>query len=174
MPHSLLKQQMQTTDQTKNFKPLPLIVSLVITLGTGFVASLVTRPQIAGWYSTLAKPSFNPPSWVFAPVWAAIYILIAIAAYLVWQQRDDSTNFLTAKAVYVIQLVLNFSWSIVFFGFHSIIGGLLIIILLWMMVLLNIRWFGKFSKTTGWLLLPYFFWVSFAAILNYSIYTLNR
>jgi tryptophan-rich sensory protein len=134
---------MQTTEQTHNFKFFPFLVSLLITLAIGAVAGLVTSPQIAGWYSTLVKPAFNPPAWVFAPV-------------------------------YIIQLALNFSWSIVFFGFHSVIGGLLVIILLWMMILLNIRWFGKFSKVTGWLLLPYFLWVSFAAILNYSIYTLNR
>jgi len=171
---SLFKKQMQPTAPTPKFKPVPLVISILITLAIGFVASLITRPQIAGWYGTLAKPSFNPPSWLFAPVWGCIYILNAIAAYLVWQQRDDPTNYLTARAVYIIQLALNFSWSIVFFGFHSIVGGLLIIILLWMTILLNIRWFGKFSKATGWLLLPYFLWVSFAAILNYSIYTLNR
>jgi benzodiazapine receptor len=165
---------MQTTAPSHNFKFIPFLVSLLIVLAIGAVAGLVTAPQIAGWYSTLVKPPYNPPAWLFAPVWSALYVLIAIAAYLVWQRRDNSTNYLTARAVYIIQLLLNFSWSIVFFGFHSIIGGLLIIILLWMMILLTIRWFGKFSKATGWLLLPYFLWVSFAAILNYSIYTLNR
>ncbi len=165
---------MQVTAKPQKFKPFALLISLVITLGIGFVASLVTRPQIAGWYNTLTKPSFNPPAWLFAPVWTCIYVLIAISAYLVWQQRNGSTNFLTARAVYIIQLVLNFSWSIVFFGLHSIPGGLLIIILLWLMIVLNIRWLGKLSKTAGWLLLPYFLWVSFATLLNFSIYTLNR
>lgn len=165
---------MQTTARPPKFNFFPLVVSLLITLATGFVAALVTRPQIAGWYATLVKPTFNPPSWLFAPVWTAIYILIAIAAYLVWRHRDGSTNYLTARAVYVIQLALNFSWSIVFFGLHSITGGLLVIILLWMTILLNIRWFGKISKTASWLLMPYFLWVSFAAILNYSIFNLNR
>lgn len=165
---------MQASTQAQKFRVVPLIVSLLITLAIGFVTSLFTRPQIAGWYNSLVKPPFNPPSWLFAPVWAAIYIIIAVAAYLVWQRRDGSTNYLTARAVYVIQLALNFSWSIVFFGLHSITCGLLIIILLWMTILLNIRWFGKISKTASWLLLPYFLWVSFAAILNYSIFTLNR
>jgi benzodiazapine receptor len=165
---------MNTTADTKKFHFVPFLVSLSITLAIGIVASLFTRPQIAGWYSTLLKPSFNPPAWLFAPVWTAIYILIAIAAYLVWQRRDGSTNYLTARAVYFIQLILNFSWSIVFFGFHAILGALLIIILMWMSIFLNIRWFGKFNKTAGWLLLPYFLWVSFAALLNYNIYLLNR
>jgi benzodiazapine receptor len=165
---------MQASGQTPKFRLFPLLVSLIITLAIGFIASLVTRPQIAGWYALLVKPPFNPPSWLFAPVWAAIYIVIAIAAYLVWNRRDGSTDYLTARAVYVVQLALNFSWSMVFFGLHSITGGLLIIILLWMTILLNIRWFGKLSKTASWLLLPYFLWVSFAAILNYSIFALNR
>ena len=165
---------MKTAARIPKFSFFSLLVSLLIPLAIGFTASLVTRPQIAGWYSMLVKPSFNPPAWVFAPVWTAIYILIGIAAYLVWQHRDGSTNYLTARAVYVIQLALNFAWSIVFFGLHSITGGLLVIILLWMTILLNVRWFGKISKTASLLLLPYFLWVSFAAILNYSIFTLNR
>jgi len=165
---------MNTITSPKKFQLIPLVVSLLITLAIGFVASLVTRPQIAGWYSTLVKPSFNPPSWLFAPVWTAIYILIAIAAYLVWERRDNSTNYATARAVYVIQLALNFAWSIVFFGCHSILGALLVILLLWMSIVLNVRWFGKFNKIAGWLLLPYFLWVSFAAFLNYNIYLLNH
>jgi tryptophan-rich sensory protein len=166
--------KMDTLAKTEKFRVLPLLASLGITLVIGFVASLVTRPQIAGWYNLLRKPAFNPPSWLFAPVWTAIYILIAIAAYMVWQRRDGSTNYATAKAVYIIQLALNFSWSIVFFGFHGIAAALLVIILLWITIVLNIRWFGKFSKPASWLLLPYFLWVSFATILNLSIFFLNR
>ena len=165
---------MKAITRSTKFSFFPLLISLVITLGIGFVASSVTRPQIAGWYSTLVKPSFNPPAWLFAPVWACVYVLIAVSAYLVWQQRDGSTNYLTARAVYIIQLALNFSWSIVFFGLHAIPAALLIIILLWLIIVLNIRWFGKVSKTAGWLLLPYFLWVSYATLLNFSIYTLNR
>lgn len=165
---------MKTQTVKHKFEFLPFFFSLLITLTIGFVASLFTRPEIATWYSTLIKPSFNPPSWLFAPVWTSLYILIAIAAYLVWQQRDDSTNYKTTRAVYFIQLFLNFSWSIVFFGLHAIGGALLVIIIMWIMIVLNIRWFGKFSKTAGWLLFPYFLWVSFATLLNASIYFLNR
>jgi tryptophan-rich sensory protein len=165
---------MNEVTHNRKFQFFPFLVSLLITLAIGFVASLFTRPQIAGWYNTLNKPPFNPPPWIFAPVWTCIYILIAIAAYMVWQRRDASTNYLTARAVYVIQLALNFSWSIVFFGLHAIAGALLVIILLWISISLNIRWFGKLSKTAGWLLLPYFLWVSFATLLNFSIYLLNR
>jgi benzodiazapine receptor len=165
---------MSTLSGTKKFRIFPLLISLLITLFIGIVAALFTRPQIAGWYATLHKPSFDPPAWIFAPVWTIIYILIAIAAYLVWLRRDGSPNYLTARAVYIIQLILNFSWSIVFFGLHSIAGALLVIIALWIIIVLNIRWFGKFSKVAGWLLLPYFLWVSFATFLNFSIFLLNR
>jgi len=158
---------------SKKFQFFPFLISLLITLAIGFTAFLFNRTEVAGWYSTLNKPVFNPPSWLFAPVWTCIYILIAIAAYLVWERRNNSIDYLTTRTVYILQLVLNFSWSIVFFGLHEIVAALLVIILLWIMIVLNVRWFGKFSKTASWLLLPYFLWVSFAAILNYSIFSLN-
>ncbi len=163
---------MKAAIPTSKFNVFPLLVSLFITLAAGFVPALITQPN-AAWYNMLTKPLFYPPSTFLALGCTVVYILIAIAAYLIWQQRNGSTNYLTARAVYVIQLLLNFLWSVVFFGFHAIGGALLVVILLWMTILLNIRWFGKLSKTAAWLFLPYFLWVSFAAILNYSIYTLN-
>lgn len=157
----------------KKFQFFPFLISLIITLAIGLVSSLFTRPQIAGWYGTLTKPSFNPPSWIFAPVWTAIYIMIAIAAYLVWQQRDNSKTYKITAAIYIVQLSFNFSWSIVFFGLHGILPALFVILLLWVSIILNIRWFKKYSKTAAWLLVPYLLWVSFASILNLSIYLLN-
>jgi len=158
---------------SKKFQFFPFFTSLVITLAIGFVASLFTRPQIAGWYSTLNKPTFNPPPWLFAPVWTALYVMIAIAAYLVWQRRDSSKTYKMTASIYVVQLALNFSWSMVFFGLHGISPALFIILLLWVSIILNIRWFKKYSKTAAWLLVPYLLWVSFASILNLSIYLLN-
>jgi len=158
----------------RGFQFFPFVISLAITLVIGFVASLFTRPEIAGWYSTLHKPSFNPPSWLFAPVWTAIYILIAIAAYLVWKQRNAATAYHATAGIYFIQLLLNFSWSIVFFGMHEILGALVVIILLWLSITINIIWFGKFSKIAAWLLVPYLLWVSFASLLNLNIYLFNR
>ncbi|HVW97718.1 MAG TPA: TspO/MBR family protein [Mucilaginibacter sp.] len=155
------------------FQFIPFLISLLITLAIGFVASLFTRPQIAGWYSSLAKPSFNPPPWVFAPVWTCIYVMIAISAYLVWKRRGPNSTYHTAKYIYIFQLFLNFSWSIVFFGLHGIFPALLVIVALWIMILLNIRWFSKFSTAAAWLLVPYLLWVSFASVLNLSIYLLN-
>jgi benzodiazapine receptor len=157
----------------KKFQFFPFLLSLAITLTIGFVASLFTRPQIAGWYGTLNKPSFNPPAWLFAPVWTVIYIMIAIAAYLVWRGRDNSKTYKITTAIYIVQLAFNFSWSIVFFGLHGVLPALFIILLLWVSIILNIRWFKKYSQIAGWLLVPYLLWVSFASILNLSIYLLN-
>src|ERR1700712_474544 len=119
---------MPTTTNSK-FQPIPFIISLVITLAIGFVASVFTRPEIAGWYSSLHKPSFTPPSWAFPVAWTILYIMIAASAYLVWKQRDGSKNFRRACIIYGIQLFLNFSWSIVFFGMHQVFGGLLVIVM---------------------------------------------
>jgi len=165
---------MKPKSLNRNFQPLPFIISLAITLAIGFVASIFTRPEIDGWYATLKKPSFNPPNLAFPLAWTVLYILIAIAAYLVWKRRNRSVTYRTTASIYVIQLLLNFSWSIVFFGMHQIFGALVIIGLLWISITFNIRWFGKFSKTAAWLLLPYILWVSFAGLLNLNIYLLNR
>jgi len=164
---------MSTTASTKKFQFRPFLISLAITLAIGFVASLFTRPQIAGWYRTLNKPSFNPPNWLFAPVWTLLYIMIAIAAYLVWKRRDNSRVYFITVIIYTIQLALNFSWSIIFFGLHGIFPALIIISMLWGSIILNIRWFNKFNQTAAWLLVPYLLWVTFAGLLNLSIYLLN-
>jgi benzodiazapine receptor len=138
------------------------------------VAAIFTRPEIAGWYSTLNKPSFTPPNWLFPVAWTTIYILIATAAYMVWKLRDGSSTYKTAVIIYVVQLALNFSWSIVFFGRHQILGGLMVIVALLVTIILNISWFNRFSKTAAWLLLPYLLWVSYATLLNISISVLNK
>lgn len=163
-----------STDTNIKFRPLALLVSWVITLGIGFTASYFTRSGIGTWYSTLNKPSFNPPNWVFGPVWTTIYILLGIAAYLVWQRRHyNSTMYPVTRVAYIIQLALNFSWSIVFFGMHQPLGALVVIALLWMSIIVNMYCFSKFSKAAAWLLVPYLLWVSFASVLNMYIYLLN-
>jgi benzodiazapine receptor len=156
------------------FKWLHLIVSILVTESIAATASMFTISQIPVWYVYLNKPSFNPPNWLFGPVWTILYILIAIAAYLVWQRRDDSELYNKARACYIIQLVLNFSWSAVFFGMHQVLGALVVIVLLWLSILVIIYYFCKFSKAAAWLLLPYLLWVSFAGVLNLYIYLLNR
>jgi len=110
---------------------------------------------------------------LFAPVWTCLYILIATAAYLIWKHRSRKPVYKVTRTIYFVQLFLNFSWSIVFFGMHQILGAFIVIALLWVSIVLTMHWFGKFNKIAGWLLLPYLLWVSFAAVLNASIYLLN-
>jgi len=158
----------------KTFRIAPFAVSLLITLGIGIVASLFTRPEIATWYSKLNKPSFTPPNWLFPVAWTTLYVMIAIAAYIVWQHRDRTVRFVNTRVIYIAQLLLNFSWSIVFFGMHQILAALVVIVLLLILIALNIRWFGSYSRTAAWLLVPYLLWVSYATALNLSIYILNK
>ncbi|MDN3582149.1 TspO/MBR family protein [Mucilaginibacter flavus] len=159
---------------SRKFQFFPFLISLLITLAIGFVASVVTRPEIAGWYSTLKKPVFNPPPQVFPLVWSVIYVMIATSAYLVWKHRSRKPAYIIARSVYITQLALNFSWSIVFFGLHQILLALIVIGLLWISILFNINWFSKYNKVAGYLLWPYLLWVTFAGVLNLAIYLLNK
>ncbi|GGI49093.1 tryptophan-rich sensory protein [Mucilaginibacter galii] len=168
-----------TTSPMRAGKPHPfkwthLIISILITESIAATASLFTISQIPVWYRTLNKPSFNPPNWLFGPVWTVLYVLIAIAAYLVWQRRDDSPLYKKARNAYILQLILNFAWSAVFFGMHQVLGALVVIGLLWLSIVAIIYYFGKFNKVAAWLLVPYLLWVSFASVLNLYIYLLNR
>lgn len=164
---------MSSAVSIKKFQFLPFIINLLIPLLIGFIAAFFTRPEIAGWYSTLKKPSFNPPAWLFAPVWAGLYVLTGIAAYLIWKHRSRKPVYKVTRGIYFVQLFLNFSWSIVFFGLHQIFGALVIIVLLWISIVLTINWFNKFNKIAGGLLVPYLLWVSFATVLSGCIYFLN-
>ncbi|SFS40567.1 TspO/MBR family protein [Mucilaginibacter polytrichastri] len=160
--------------QAKKFQLIPFIISLTITLVIGFVASVFTRPEIPTWYQAIHKPSFTPPSWLFPIAWTSMYIMIATAAYLVWKRRNRTAFYSFTRGIYFVQLLLNFSWSIVFFGMHQILGALVIILLLWVFIIFNLYNFSKFSRAAGWLFLPYLLWVSYASVLNFSIYMLNR
>ena len=158
----------------RRFPYRDLIISIAFPLIIGVTASFFTEPEIKGWYLSLNKPTFNPPNWLFAPVWTTIYLLIGIAAFRVWRKRESTAVFKNTIIVYAIQLVLNFSWSIVFFGMHQVLGAFLVIVALWISILLNMYFFGRYSRMASWLLLPYLLWVSFASTLNLAIYLLNR
>ena len=151
---------------------LPLLVFILITLFAGFIGSLFTTPSIASWYAFINKPSFSPPNWLFAPVWSLLYILMGIAAFLIWQKRD---NLKTKPALmfYGIQLILNTFWSIIFFGMHNPGLAFLEIIILWTFILITLIKFYKINKTSGILFIPYLIWVSFASILNFAVWMLN-
>lgn len=147
-----------------------LMVSLIIVFIVGAIGSVATSPQIPVWYATLARPAWAPPNWLFPVVWTILYILIGISLFLVWRKSLESKQ---ALVVFAVQLGLNLLWSLVFFGFHSIVGGLVIILMLWMAILANIIVFYRISRWAGLILLPYLVWVSIASYLNYSIYLLN-
>ena len=151
---------------------MKLFLSLVITLAVGGIAGFATATAISTWYVHLNKPSFNPPNVVFAPVWAMLYIFMGIALYLVWK-LPASTARNIAMRIFFVQLLLNFIWSIIFFNMHQLGWALIDIILLWLFIFLTMRTFVPLSKPAGWLLFPYFLWVSFASVLNFSIWQLN-
>lgn len=150
-----------------------LLVSLVICLAAGWTGSIFTRPSVIEWYPTLVKPVFNPPPWVFAPVWTILYILMGISFFLVWKKGTSTFGVRTALVVFLIQLALNLAWSVVFFGFHSMIGGLGVISFLWLFIILTMYLFAPLSRVALWLLAPYLAWVSFAFFLNLSLWFLN-
>ena len=152
---------------------LKLFVSLIICQLAGVIGSLFTTPAIPTWYATLVKPTFNPPNWVFAPVWTTLFLLMGISAFLVWRKGTGNPQVNLALRFFIIQLVLNSIWSVLFFGLKSPILGFVEIILLWTFILLTILYFFKISRMAGILLLPYILWVSFAAVLNFSIWRLN-
>jgi len=152
---------------------LKLVASVFLCQIAGFLGSLFTIPAIPTWYATLKKPFFTPPDWIFSPVWISLFILMGIALFFVWR-RTDHPRFKIAFIFFFIQLILNILWSIVFFGLKSPLLGLLDIILLWIAILLTIQHFSKVSKFAGVLLLPYLVWVSFATLLNFSLWILNR
>lgn len=152
---------------------IALVISVMISLGAGAVGSLFTTPQIGGWYATLVKPALNPPAWVFGPVWTTLFVLMGVAAFLVWSKGVGRKEVRSALVLFVIQLVLNTLWSVIFFGMQSPQGALVDILFLWVAILATMAAFAKISKAAAWLLVPYIAWVSFAAYLNFSIYALN-
>lgn len=154
-------------------KVLYIVIAVTICLLIGFLAGFATQSSVDTWYATLNKPSFNPPNWLFAPVWTLLYILMGIAAGLVWAKGFYHVWVKTALYYFGFQLLFNALWSIVFFGFQEPFWALLVILVLMILILLTIKWFKIVSKPAAYLLLPYLLWVSFAMILNYKIWELN-
>ncbi len=164
---------MDTYTRTSDFKLLPLLISIAITFSIAGIAAYFTISQIQSWYVFLQKPIFNPPNWLFGPVWTILYIMIGISAYLIWQRREKSIDYINSEYSYFLQLLFNLSWSIVFFGLHQILAALIVIIALWLSIVSNIFFFRKVSGVAAWLLVPYLLWVSFAGALNFYICLLN-
>jgi translocator protein len=157
---------MKKTTKPK-FNLVKLIFCIFLTEGAGILGSIATMPAVKSWYLTdLAKPSFNPPSWVFGPVWTLLFFLMGFALYLVWTKKNNLFWFW-------VQLILNVLWSFLFFGLHSPLLAFYEIIFLWIAIFMTIVKFWKLDPKAGMLLVPYIAWVSFASFLNYSIAALN-
>lgn len=152
------------------------IAAIVLTcLAVGYFSSLVTRDNIPTWYATLKKPFFNPPNWVFAPVWTILYIMMGIAAGRVWNKVDsDQQNVKKGMYFFIIQLALNALWSYLFFGMHNLFLSIIEIILLWLMIYETYSQFKKVDRHASKLLIPYLVWVSYATILTASVWYLNK
>jgi len=175
---------------------LKFLTSIIICELAGMVGSVFTIPQIGSWYKELNKPFFNPPSWIFGPVWTALFVLMGISLYLVWLKKWDPKNrigsdktkawnsysqkFFTGHwkriniiLIFATQLILNVLWSVIFFAVHSPIVAFFELLMLWFAIVFTIVNFYRVSKIAAFLLLPYILWVSFAGILNFVIILIN-
>jgi tryptophan-rich sensory protein len=157
-------------DKTKFLK---LIVSLILPIGLGSLAGIFTAKAIPEWFDTLAKPSFNPPSYLFGPVWTALYILMGISMFLIWNTPKTELR-QKALVVFGVQLFFNFWWSILFFSFHAIFLALIDILIMWLLIIYMITLFKKIKPIAAYLQIPYLLWVTFATVLNFSIWYLNK
>jgi len=154
-------------------KIIILIISILICQAAGIIGFIFTIPSIPAWYAKLIKSGINPPNWMFASIWITLFLLMGVALYIGWDKGKDNKNFKPALLAFGLQLALNALWSFLFFGLKSPLLALLEIILLWIAILVTISNFQKISKTAAILLLPYIFWVTFAAILNFFIWQFN-
>lgn len=150
-----------------------LIFSLGVCQAAGIAGSVYTLQSVKWWYPTLTKPSFNPPSWVFGPVWSLLFILMGYALYVVWNKGLKKKGVSDAVAIFFVQLILNVIWSYLFFGLRNPSLALFEIIVLWGMILATTLKFGKIDRAAAYLLVPYLLWVGFASVLNLSIVLLN-
>lgn len=154
-------------------KIIKLILCISLTLVIGGVSGVATASGITNWYVTLNKPVFNPPNYLFGPVWTLLYILMGISFYLILQSNNHTFK-RRAIIIFFIQLFLNFSWSFLFFKFQLVGAAFIEIISIWFSIIVMIITFYKVNRTASYLQIPYLLWVSFASVLNGSIWMLNR
>ena len=150
-----------------------LVIFFVACFAVAVSGAWLTRASVLTWYPTIQKPSWNPPNWVFGPVWTTLYAMMAVAVWLVWQAPPQPQR-TWALAVFCIQLALNFAWSPLFFRWHAIGAAAVEIVFLWLAIAVFIVLAWSVSRVAAALFVPYWLWVSFAAYLNYTIWTLNR
>lgn len=156
-------------------KYLKIVIMVAICVAVGYLSGVVTRESVTTWYTAIEKPSFNPPNWIFAPVWTTLYILMGIGAGLVWQQIETKREEVKSALIFFfIQLALNAIWSLLFFGLKNPLLALIEIIILLLMIYETFIKFNKLNKFAGYTFIPYLLWVSFATILNGTIWWLNK
>jgi benzodiazapine receptor len=151
---------------------LGLVAFLVLCLAVSGIGAAVTATSVGTWYQALHKPAFNPPDWIFAPVWTTLYILMAIAGWRVWRRAGFETG-RKALTVFVVQLALNLAWSFIFFGQQRIGFALIEIVILLLAIIVTTVLFWRIDRWAGVLFLPYVLWVAFATVLNTSLWWLN-
>ncbi|HSY60529.1 MAG TPA: TspO/MBR family protein [Cytophaga sp.] len=151
-----------------------LIISIAICELTGIVSSILSNAIMNPWFNNLVKPSWNPPSSVFGPVWTVLYVLMGISLWLVWKSNKPTNEKEIAVTFFILQLFLNFWWSLLFFKFHLPALALVDILLLLVLIVITMLHFFRVSKIATYVLIPYVLWVAFATVLNYSIWTLNK
>lgn len=155
----------------KNLNVKQLVISLLISLGVGILAAILTLDSSAV-YSGLTKPPLSPPAWLFPVVWTVLYILMGISAYIIYQSDDDYKY--VALAIYGVQLIFNFLWSIIYFNIGNVLFAFVWLVMLWMLIVAMIISFAQVNKTAALLQIPYLLWVTFAGYLNLALYLLNR
>jgi tryptophan-rich sensory protein len=153
-------------------KSIKLIIAILLPMVIGGFSGFLTANSINGWYSTLQQPTFNPPNWVFGPVWTILYLIMGISLYRIWilPVSEDRNK---AIGIFALQMTLNFFWSLIFFKWHLIGLALAEIILMWFMIATMIHHFRKLDAAAGYMNIPYLLWVSFASVLNGAYYFLN-
>jgi translocator protein len=153
------------------------IFKLVASIGScflvAFLGGIATSSSVSVWYLELNKPFFNPPNWIFGPVWTVLYFLMGVSLYIIWNNSQGTKNKSFALKMFAAQLALNLLWSIVFFGMQEPLLAFVVIVLLWFAITMTIKYFYRISRVAGNLLIPYILWVSFALILNLGIVIFN-
>lgn len=148
---------------------MKIVTSIVVCLLIGYAGGIATSSSVNGWYLSLQKPVFNPPNWIFGPVWTALYIMMGLSFGMIWKMQPTPERNL-AMIIFIIQLILNFTWSFLFFYFKNLLGAFIEIVVLWLLIVFCMVLFYKLKPAATYLLIPYIFWVSFASFLNFSIY----
>ena len=160
---------MYNTNMLKN-KFISFVLFFIITYSASFIGGLVTLSFKEPWYSQLMKSNFNPPDWIFAPVWTTLYLMMTLAIWIFWhsKNRDMSTIY-----IYFVHILFNTTWSVVFFGLHNILLALInLVILICLIVILVLR-FKRVNKISSYLMIPYLLWSCYALFLNLNLYILN-